>query len=89
VWKGWALWVAARQNSKPWFVVLLIINTLGILEILYIFIFSKPKAVSGGAPSNPPHQSNLTAKISTKRYDKKRLLCLNNVSSKNNFGSTK
>jgi len=40
-WKGWALWIAARSGSKKWFVVLLILNTLGILEILYIFIFSK------------------------------------------------
>ena len=41
VWKGIALWKAARVGSKNWFVALLIINTLGILEMLYIFIFSK------------------------------------------------
>ena len=41
IWKGWALWKAARAGSKPWFVVLLVINTVGILEILYIFVFSK------------------------------------------------
>ncbi|KKQ74327.1 MAG: hypothetical protein US94_C0007G0004 [Berkelbacteria bacterium GW2011_GWB1_38_5] len=40
IWKGIALWKAARNNSKPWYVVLLIVNTLGILEILYIFVFS-------------------------------------------------
>lgn len=43
VWKGWALWRAAKNDSKPWFVVLLIVNTLGILEILYIFVFGKKK----------------------------------------------
>jgi len=32
---------AARKNSLVWFVILLIVNTLGILEILYIFLFSK------------------------------------------------
>ncbi len=42
-WKGRALWRAAHHNSKPWFVALLVINTLGILEILYIYIFSKKK----------------------------------------------
>ncbi len=42
-WKGVALWKAAGNKSKPWFVVLLIANTLGILEIVYIFYFSKPK----------------------------------------------
>jgi len=40
-WKGLALWKAARKNSAIWFVILLVVNTIGILEILYIFIFSK------------------------------------------------
>lgn len=43
VWKGWALWRAAKNNSKGWFIALLVVNTLGILEILYIFVFSKKK----------------------------------------------
>jgi hypothetical protein len=42
-WKGVALWKAARNSHKKWFVVLLIINTLAILEIIYIFYFSKRK----------------------------------------------
>jgi len=41
IWKGIALWRAARNGSTAWFVVLLIFNTLGILEIIYIFGFSK------------------------------------------------
>ncbi|HNQ45208.1 MAG TPA: DUF5652 family protein [bacterium] len=41
VWKGIALWKAARHNQKWWFIALLVINTLGLLEILYIFVFSK------------------------------------------------
>jgi len=40
-WKGAALWKAAKNNSPIWFVALLVINTVGILEILYIFLFSK------------------------------------------------
>ncbi len=40
-WKGWSLWRAARRGEKGWFVALLVINTLGILEILYLFVFSK------------------------------------------------
>jgi len=40
-WKGIALWKSARKNSIPWFVILLVVNTMGILEILYIFVFSK------------------------------------------------
>jgi len=42
-WKGIALWKSARQNEKWWFAALLVINTLALLEILYIFIFSKKK----------------------------------------------
>ena len=43
VWKGLALWKSARSNKQVWFIVLLIVNTLGILEILYIYIFDKEK----------------------------------------------
>ncbi|MFH1749902.1 MAG: DUF5652 family protein [bacterium] len=42
VWKGIALWRAGRNNQVGWFVVLFLINTIGILEILYIFVF-QPK----------------------------------------------
>ncbi len=42
-WKGVALWKAAKNNDLPWFVLLFLVNTLAILEILYIFVFSKKK----------------------------------------------
>ncbi len=42
VWKAIALWRAGRNNQTGWFVVLFLINTLGILEILYVFVF-QPK----------------------------------------------
>lgn len=41
VWKGLALWKSAQQGDAGWFIVFLIINTLGILEILYLYVFSK------------------------------------------------
>ncbi len=40
-WKAIALWKAARAGDKAWFIVMLVINTLAVLEIFYIFIFSK------------------------------------------------
>jgi methionyl-tRNA synthetase len=40
-WKYKALWRAAKQDQKWWFLVLLVVNTIGILEILYIYFFSK------------------------------------------------
>ena len=42
-WKGLALWKAAGKKDAVWFIVLLIVNTLGILEIFYIFVFSKDR----------------------------------------------
>ena len=42
-WKGVALWKAARNSHKKWFVALFLLNTLSILEIVYIFFFSRPK----------------------------------------------
>ncbi len=52
VWKGIALWKAARNDSLPWFVVMLVINTAGILEIVYILAFSR-KAAKPQAPAAP------------------------------------
>lgn len=42
-WKGVALWKAAKNHNLKWFIAILILNTLAILEILYIFFFSKKK----------------------------------------------
>ena len=41
VWKGFALWRAGRNGHVGWFIALFIVNTLGILEIIYIFAFSR------------------------------------------------
>jgi hypothetical protein len=46
--KGFALWHAARNNQLGWFIALLVINTLGILEIIYLIWF-RPSTV----PSQP------------------------------------
>ena len=39
-WKGLALWKSARNDERHWFIALLVINTLGILEISYMLFFS-------------------------------------------------
>lgn len=49
VWKGFALYRAGFNRSPVWFVVLLIVNTVGILEILYLFIWGKKKSDSKNA----------------------------------------
>lgn len=40
VWKGLGLWRAAERRQTAWFVVMLVLNTLGILPILYLYVFS-------------------------------------------------
>lgn len=42
-WRGLALWHAAKNNDSAWFVVMLLVNTLGILEIIYLFGVAKVK----------------------------------------------
>jgi len=42
-WKGVALWRAARNRHSKWFIAMLVLNTLALVEIVYIFFFSKPK----------------------------------------------
>jgi len=39
IWKGIALWKAARNKQITWFVCFLIFNTIGILPILYLKFF--------------------------------------------------
>ena len=43
LWKGIALWKSAKLSQRNWFVGILILNTLGILEIAYLFFFAKQK----------------------------------------------
>lgn len=38
--KGLALWKAARNDQSVWFTVLLVLNTAGVLPLLYL-LFSK------------------------------------------------
>lgn len=41
IWKGIALWHSARNKQLVWYITLLIVNTVGILEIVYLIFFKK------------------------------------------------
>lgn len=41
VWKGIALWRAAKNGQVIWFVAFLLIHTAGVLEIVYLIWFRK------------------------------------------------
>lgn len=43
-WKGLALWHSGRKGQPWWFVALLLINSAGILEIIYLFLVLKLKS---------------------------------------------
>ncbi len=63
VWKGLALWHAARRGQYWWFLILLVVNTFGILEIIYLFLVAKLKFKnlftlhSGHTPAEHTHHS--------------------------------
>jgi hypothetical protein len=44
LWKMVALYTAGTKRHKGWFVALFFINTVGVLEILYLAFFSKTEA---------------------------------------------
>lgn len=43
LWKGLALWRAAKRGDMWWFIAFLFLNTLGILELIYLFAVSGAK----------------------------------------------
>lgn len=45
-WKAMALWRAAKNDQKIWFIIFIIFNSVGILEIIYLFFFSRHGEVS-------------------------------------------
>ncbi|HUO56462.1 MAG TPA: DUF5652 family protein [Candidatus Paceibacterota bacterium] len=36
-WSGLALWHSAQRGNYVWFIVFLLVHTVGILEIIYLF----------------------------------------------------
>src|SRR5690242_10681366 len=54
VWKTLAVWHAARNKQRIWMVVLLLVNTVGVLEIIYLAWFRKDNNAAGGGPELYP-----------------------------------
>ncbi|MDO8231863.1 MAG: DUF5652 family protein [bacterium] len=53
--KGYALWHAAHNDQKWWFIALLVLNTVGILEIIYLLWF-RPQPKNSILPTPPSIQ---------------------------------
>jgi methionyl-tRNA synthetase len=41
VWKGIAMWKAARNDQLNWFLAIFILSSAGVLEIVYLLFFQK------------------------------------------------
>ncbi len=72
VWTGLGLWKAARKKSVAWFIVLFLVNTIGLLEILYIFVFSeldkkRDKIEKISLPSKKVKKAKKSSKKSSKK----------------------
>jgi hypothetical protein len=52
VWKGLGLWHAGQFKQKKWFIAMLILNTAGLLPIIYLLWFKPQK------PSQEQTQGN-------------------------------
>jgi methionyl-tRNA synthetase len=46
IWKGLALWKSAQRQEKIWFIIFLVVNSMGILEIIYLIINRKDKSLT-------------------------------------------
>lgn len=43
IWKMIALWKSARNNHLAWFICIGVLNTVGILPIIYVLMHKKNK----------------------------------------------
>lgn len=58
VWKGLALWRAAKRDDMWWFIAFLVLNTLGILEIIYLFAVTGAKISDFTRPTTHEPKAN-------------------------------
>tara|TARA_Y100000310_G_scaffold238224_1_gene241571 strand:- start:284 stop:487 length:204 start_codon:yes stop_codon:yes gene_type:complete len=66
------MWKAAKMNHKIWFVAIAIFNTVGILPILYIYVFSKWAARMKESNPKPAVKKTSKKKIVLKKKKTKK-----------------
>lgn len=71
IWKGIALWKSARRKQKVWFIVMLILNTGGILPIIYLLLHFDSKDKNGHKPVKKEEKIVIKKLGTTKIPDKK------------------
>ncbi len=45
IWQGLGLWYSAQNRQKGWFLAILILNTLGLLPIIYLIWFNQKEKI--------------------------------------------
>jgi len=70
-WKLLALWKAARNKHMTWFIMMALINTIGILPILYIFLFQDLSKREDKIEEVKPNKKVVKKKKVSKTLDKK------------------
>ena len=43
IWRGIALWKSAQHKQLPWFIALFLVNSVGLLPIIYLAFFQKKR----------------------------------------------
>jgi len=76
IWKGIGMWKAARNGQLGWFIVILVINSIGILPIIYIYFFQKKQETADKMPAdkkeNGAYQKQAAKRTSKKAIKKKK-----------------
>jgi len=75
--KGLALWRSARLNQRIWFWIFIFVNTIGILEIVYLLIYKdgfnqlNNKASKGSLSDKNQENKGEKKRFSLRRKEKK------------------
>jgi len=64
VWKAIALWKSARLNHKYFFIILLVINSVGIVPIGYLLYLKYFYKKTAALPTTTPKKKSKTSKKS-------------------------
>jgi hypothetical protein len=70
IWKGFALWHSSKNQQKGWFIAVLVLNTMGLLPIIYLIWF-KPKCNNCEVKEEKVVEKNPSKRVVKKKAVKK------------------
>ena len=68
--KAISLWLSAREGKKIWFIALLIVQTMGILELVYLLIYVNTHTITAQKKSKSLKKPKSTGRSRTKKGKK-------------------